>query len=332
MTRLRPVLGSFAVAALLALLVSGTSDQPSAARQLIVAAHENPPLVDNPPPSSTDTPVPDRSSWRTLTPVPPVPSRPMFTPPTPTPGFRLRLDVSWDSPVEAPQETFTITIEMTDPHATYCDWVLADVSGDIATGRLSRGDSTTVTLEADWSMLPLLRSHELFYVYAVEEDGCAFAQVVEVDLLNSTIAATPTPTLSCGYASFRIVTLPEQSIEYPQDAFTVRIANEGILPCGDLDWWVKEPSIQANALCCSPTSGVLRGARQLGDSVKEDIECSINWAAVTPGQTVDHILALFSYPRVNGKDSASLVRVRLTAPVAFVRSYLPLLTNRRFAQ
>jgi hypothetical protein len=251
------------------------------------------------------------------------PSPPTNTSPTPTPlpaptvcgdsPYDLKLNVCWNSRVEAPG-SIVITIEMTDPDANYSDWVLGDVSGEIAGDRLNRGEFTTVELEVDWSKCPLLSSKRLFYVYGEGDDGSTFAQVVEAHLYAPSIAS-PTPTLSCGYARFVVTTASDLSIEYPNSSFSVWVANEGILQCGDLDWWIVEPSLQTGMLSCSPVNGVLEGSPGYEQpSNTEEIWCTVDWSGITPQQTRDYFLVLFSYPRVNGTDSAHLIRVRAARP------------------
>ncbi|MBN1976806.1 MAG: hypothetical protein JW918_05345 [Anaerolineae bacterium] len=224
----------------------------------------------------------------------------------------LGLDICWSDQVEPPQELAKITIEMTDPDAGYSDWVVGDASEQIAGGRLDSGESTTVEFEVDWHAYPY-QSSMMFYVYGRGDDGSTFAEVVKVHFHNPD-ASTPYPTMSCGYAGFAVTTAPVISIEHPDGSFSVGIANAGIFECGDLDWWVVEPSLQGGALACSPASGVLDGAQDYKEPNTAEILCSVDWDSLAPGQTGDYFLVLFSYPRVNGTDSVHLIRVRAVAP------------------
>jgi hypothetical protein len=248
-------------------------------------------------------------------------STPTATPtPTRSPGATwtvgpgLDLHVSWPAVVEPPQATFAINIEMAEDEANYSDWVVGDVAGSLASGRLGRGESTSATFDVDWTARPLLSSNRLFYVYARADNGSAFAQVVEVSFLKPVAEATPTPTLSCGYANFKVKTEPKLTVRFPDSSFNVEIANEGILQCGDLSWQAVEPASQADALSCLPDHGELAGAQSWGEPTLENIECSIDWSGIPAGQAEDYYLLLFSYPRVNGTDSAHLVEVRLEKP------------------
>jgi hypothetical protein len=233
--------------------------------------------------------------------------------PTPAYADALGMRVSWTSPVNAPQESFVIAIELTAA-AGSCDWVLGDVSGEISRGRLNRGESTEVTLPLDWGELPLFRSRKLYYVYGQGDDGSTFAQAVTVVLFDPAEGVEPTPTASCGYASFAVVTAPDLRVDYPDASFVVMIENGGILQCGDLDWWVVTPSVGAGMLSCSPDQGLLEGAQGYGESTQTEIACSVDWEGIAPGETKDGYLVLFSYPRVNGVDSVHLVRVRAARP------------------
>jgi hypothetical protein len=201
---------------------------------------------------------------------------------------------------------------MTDPDANYSDWVLGDASEEIASGRLSSGESTTVELAADWATYPY-QSSRMFYVYGRGDDGSTFAEVVKVNFYNPD-ASTPYPTMSCGFASFAVTTAPTISVEHPDSSFSVGIANEGIFECGDLDWWIVAPSLQRGALVCSPVSGALEGTQDYNEPNTEEIQCSVDWDGLTPEQTGDYFLVLFSYPRVNGTDSVHLIRVRIARP------------------
>jgi len=233
---------------------------------------------------------------------------------TSTAGPGLDLQVSWPAVVEPPQTAFAIRIAMSDDEANYSDWVVGDVAGSLASGRLGRGEATSVSFEVDWTALPLLNSNRLFYVYARGDNGSTFAQVVHVDFEKPVTEATPTPTLSCGYAGFAVKTEPKLTVCYPDSSFTVEIANEGILQCGDLDWQAIEPASQADALSCVPDHGELEGALSSGEPTIENIECAIDWSGIPAGQEEEYYLVLFSYPRVNGIDSAQLVEVHLEKP------------------
>lgn len=230
----------------------------------------------------------------------------------PAPEGDLGLNVCWSDQVEPPQELAAIAIEMTDPDASYSDWVVGDASEEIASGRLDSGESTTVELVVDWSAYPY-QSSRMFYVCGRGDDGATFAEVVKVNFHNPD-ASTPYPTASCGFASFSITSAPIVSVERSASSFSVGIANEGIFECGDLDWWIVEPSLQRGALACSPTSGVLEGAQDYNKPTTEQIQCSVDWDGLTPEQAGDHFLVLFSYPRVNGTDSVHLIRVRVASP------------------
>lgn len=260
-----------------------------------------------PPPTSAPTPARTRVPTSILTPTP-IATRPHVPDPA------LEMEVSWDTLVEPPQKTFEITIEMIDPDTDRVDWVLGDISGEIATGQLGGGESTSVELEVDWTKRPLLRSNLLYYMYGEGDDGATFAQVVTVEFNNPPTVADPSPTASCGYARFVVTTASDLSVEYPDSSFEVGIANEGIFQCGNLDWWIVEPSLQEGMLSCSPTSGVLEGASGSGELTSAGIQCAIDWSGVPPGKTRDFFLILLSYPRVNGIDSAHLVRIRAARP------------------
>lgn len=234
--------------------------------------------------------------------------------PTPAYADALGMRVSWTAPVNAPQESFVIAIELTDTAAGSCDWVLGDVSGEISRGRLNRGESTEVTLPLDWAELPLFGSRKLYYVYGQGDNGSTFAQAVTVVLFDAAEGVEPTPTASCGYASFGVVTAPDLRVDYPDDSFVVTIENGGILQCGDLDWWVVAPSVGAGMLSCSPDQGLLEGAQGYDESTLAEIGCSVDWEGIAPGETRDGYLVLFSYPRVNGVDSVHVIRVRATRP------------------
>lgn len=227
--------------------------------------------------------------------------------PTLPPDDELTLVISLDGPVEPPQEIYAITIEMADPEAASCDWMVGDLSGLVAEGRLDRGQSTQVEIDVDWSERPLLSSNRLFYVYGEGDDGSTFAEALVVDFDNPPTTVDPTATLSCGYARF-VVTTEELSVEYPESSFSVGIADEGILQCGSLDWWIVEPPAQPDVFSCAPSSGFLEAEQS------EEIQCAIAWDSVAPGQARDYFLFLFSTPRVNGSDSVHLVRVRVVKP------------------
>lgn len=234
----------------------------------------------------------------------------------PTPAFEgmLGINVSWAEPVLPPQASFSITIELDDPAAAYADWILGDAGGEIERGRLAGGSSTTVDLPVNWPGRPPRQSTGLFYVYAAGDNGSTFAQAVTVQFDNTSIDSSPEPTPSCGYASFRVITAPDLLVESPTVSFSVRIANEGILACGDLDWQLVVPSPQAEALWCSPDHGVLEGAPGYDESTVKGLACRLNWEEVPPGPAVGYFLVLYSYPRVNGRDSIHLLRVRATGP------------------
>lgn len=224
----------------------------------------------------------------------------------------LGLNVCWSDQVEPPQELAAITIEMVDPDVSYSDWGVGDASEEIASGRLNSGESATVELKVDWATYPY-QSSRMFYVYGRGDDGSTFAEVVKVHFHNPD-ASTPYPTASCGFASFAVTTAPVISVEHPDSSFSVGIVNEGIFECGDLDWWIVEPSLQRGTLACSPASGVLEGAQDYKEPNTEEIQCSVDWDGLTPGQTGGYFLVLFSYPRVNGTDSVHLIRVRIARP------------------
>lgn len=258
---------------------------------------------------ATPTPSPTFVTERTQTPT--------TTPTaTPTPEQDLEMHVSWDGLVEPPENGFAIRIEMADAEATYGDWVLGDVSGQIASGRLARGESTTIDFEVNWAELPLLDSNRLFYVHARGDDGSSFAQVVQVDFDNPPTDATPTPTAPCGYADFEVTTPSDLSLTFPESSFIVGIANEGLFGCGDLEWWLVAPPLQPETVSCSPTNGLLEGPPSSDAVTSEEIECFIEWNEVPLGETTRYFLVLFSYPKGNGTDSAHLVAVRLTRPKA----------------
>jgi hypothetical protein len=224
----------------------------------------------------------------------------------------LGLDICWSSQVEPPQEFATIVIEMTDLDSNYSDWVVGDASEDIASGRLNRGESTTVELAVDWAT-SLYQSARMLYAYGRGDDGSTFAEVMEIHFHNPD-ASTPYPTASCGYAGFALVTAPTISVENLDNSFSVEIANRGIFDCGDLDWWIIEPSLQRGTLACSPANGVLKGAQDYKEPTTEEIQCSVDWGGGTSEQAGDYFLVLFSYPRVNGADSVHLIRVRIARP------------------
>jgi hypothetical protein len=235
-----------------------------------------------------------------------------FPPLTPAPGAICALDVSvtWHGPLEPPRESYAITIALRDADVDHADWVLGDAAGVVEQGRLFRGGSTRVERAVDWDSRPLGGSNELFYVHARGDDGSTFARVVAVEFRNPPTAASPTPTLSCGYASFALETEPDLVVEHPADSVIVGIANRGILDCGRLDWRIVQPPLQAGVLSCSPAEGALAGAGGVGESTTEEIRCAVDWSDIEPGQRRDYVLVLFSYPAVNGVDSAHLVRVR----------------------
>jgi hypothetical protein len=233
--------------------------------------------------------------------------------PTPAYSDSLGMEVSWDTPVNAPRQSFVI-VELSDTQAGSCQWVLGDVSGEIARGRLDRGGSTEVLLDVDWDELPPFDSRGLFYLYGEGDNGATFAQAITVDYYNPAEGVEPVPTASCGYASFGVVTAPDLRIEHPDSSFTVTIENSGILQCGDLDWWAVTPSLGTGLLSCSPDRGLLEGAEDYDSSTFAEIRCSVDWSGVAPGETSDGYLMLFSYPRVNGRDSVHLIRVRAVRP------------------
>jgi hypothetical protein len=251
----------------------------------------------------------------------PNPATPTPTPiPTGSPGATwtawpgLNLHVSWPAVVEPPQTSFAITITMADDEASYSDWVIGEAAVILAGGSLHRGESASATFDVDWSARPLLSSNRLFYVYARAYNGSTFAQVVDVDFMKPVTEATPTPTLSCGYAGFAVETEPKLAVRYPDSSFKVEIANEGIFQCGDLSWQVVEPAMQPDALSCVPDHGELKGAQPWGETTGEAIQCSIDWSGIPAGQAEKYYLVLFSYPRVNGIDSVHLVEVHLEKP------------------
>lgn len=238
-----------------------------------------------------------------LTPAPTVPK---------TSSPNLTLDISLHSPVEPP-DPITITIAMTDPDAAYCNWMLGDISGEIASGQLARGEIATAKVEVDWPTSPLLSSNRPLYIYGEGDDGSTFAQVIDAPLYNPS-TLNPTATASCGYASFEVTTPTELTTEHPSSSFEVEIANKGLFQCGDLDWSVVEPLPQTGMLSCSPTNGILEGTEGPDELNTQNIQCAIDWDSIAPGQTKNLFLILFSYPRVNGTDSAHLITVRATKP------------------
>lgn len=240
------------------------------------------------------------------------PQQSTFTP-TPDPRQALDLRVSWESLVEAPDAVFTITVEMHDAEASSGDWVLGDVTGIVAEGNLSRGESERVVIDVDWSQRPFLNSPWWFYIVGQGDDGSSFAQVFAVNFSRPlTEGISPTSTSSCGYANFDMTTEADIYLAFPDETFEVGLANTGILNCGTVDWYLVENTLQPDALSCSPTNGVLEGSQPGAEANVTTIQCAINWDEIDSEQTGDLYLVLFSVPRVNGTDRGHLIRIHTT--------------------
>jgi hypothetical protein len=106
-----------------------------------------------------------------------------------------------------------------------------------------------------------------------------------------------------------VTTELDLSIEYPDSSFEIVIENRGLFDCGKVDWQMVEPSLQIGFLSCSPTNGILEGCGQSGESNTEEIRCSLDWSVISMGQAEDYFLVLFSYPVINGIDSAYLIHI-----------------------
>ena len=241
-------------------------------------------------------------------------------PPTPLPESAVCRDSSYDLNFKVcfpslvqPRESVAVTIEMTDPDAEYADWVLEGADGEFAAGRLDRGQTAAEEIDIDWDQQGEINAKQFYYVYAKGDNGSASAQILEVQLHVPSITS-PTTTLSCGYASFAVTSESDFRLVHPDNSVLLQAANKGLFSCGDLDWRIALPSLQGDALSCYPASGVLEGGERAAESNSEDISCMVDWSGIASGKAEDLFLVVFSFPRVNGENTASLIRIRAEHP------------------
>jgi len=219
------------------------------------------------------------------------------------------LQIAWESPIEPPQQTYEITIALPDDPAQTVEWTLADAKQNLAEGTLASSETTEIQLEVDWEKRVFAASQDFLTFYACSSTGDCTAQLITVDFYRPPTAEL-TPTASCGYAHFSLVSSPEIELVYPESEFALEIANEGILQCGTLDWQMIAPSMQPPGLSCSPEVGTLEGP-QPGETTAKQIVCTLDWTLLERTVPQDLFLTLYAFPQVNGSDSANLIHISL---------------------
>jgi hypothetical protein len=224
-------------------------------------------------------------------------------------SLSAELQIAWKSPIEPPQQTYEITIALPDDPAQTVEWTLADAKKKLAGGTLASGETTEIQLEVDWDERVFAASQDFLTFYACSSGGDCTAQLITVDFYRPPTAEL-TPTASCGYAHFSLVSSPDIELVYPESEFALEIANEGILQCGTLDWQIAVPSLQPPGLSRSPEAGTLEGPHP-GETTAKQIVCSLDWTLLQGTVPQDLFLTLYAFPQVNGSDSANLIHIRL---------------------
>jgi len=219
------------------------------------------------------------------------------------------LQISWDSPIEPPLQTYRITIALQVDPAKTIQWALADSENNLADGTLSSGETTDIPLEIDWEERVFSASQDFLTFHACSSTGDCAAQLITIDFYRPPTAEL-TPTASCGYAAFSLVSSPKIELVYPEAEFVLDIANEGILQCGTLDWQIAIPSLQPSVLSCSPEDGTLEGP-QPGETAAAQIACTLDWTLLEGAGLNDLYMTLYAFPQVNGSDSANLIHIHV---------------------
>ncbi|MBN1266287.1 MAG: hypothetical protein JXA25_12395 [Anaerolineales bacterium] len=225
-------------------------------------------------------------------------------------GLPAALQISWDSLVEPPQPKYQIVISLREDPFQTIEWALADAHQEVANGTLSSGESAEIEMDIDWSKRPYTASHKLLTFHACSSTGECSAQILTINFYRPPTAEL-TPTASCGYASFALLSSPELTLTYPESGIILDITNQGILQCGTLDWMIVPPSRQPPALSCTSTSGTIEGP-QPGESASDQILCRLDWDLMADTHLQDLFLTLYAFPRVNGEDSADLISIHLS--------------------
>lgn len=225
----------------------------------------------------------------------------------------LGLQVCWTSSVQQ-DDPILIQLTLHESADASLDWSMGNESGQIGTGQLEPGEMDSFAVDVNWADLPHPGSEQFFYLYAMSPSRSAYARLLAVRR-DTPAVLTPTPTLSCGYARFVVRTPLLVTIEYPDEWIQIELANEGMLRCGDVDWQLLQPSMQQDAIDCTPEEGLLSGASGYeADAETAEVTCSVDWDTIPAGAERAFFLAIYAFPRMNGVNTAHLLQVRAVRP------------------
>jgi len=225
----------------------------------------------------------------------------------------LGLEVCWTSSLQ-PDDSILIRLALHESADASLGWSIGNETGQISAGQLELGEVESFAIDMEWADLPHPTPEQFFYLYAMSPGHLAYARLLAVRREMPAVL-TPTPTLSCGFAQFVVRTPLLVTIEYPEEQIQIELANEGVLRCGDVDWNLLQPSIQQDAIDCTPEEGLLSGAAGYeADAETVEVTCSVDWDSIPAGEERAFFLAIYAFPRMNGVNTAHLLQVRATRP------------------